>query len=171
MRTATTTYPFSASQFVTWGTHRSISPRIKGIIEHYAHHIAVSKYQLQSVPQPQNGDSWLTNENMPSVVRLATLAKSEENIALLFRDLNLYGRIDQMYQYDGTYFLVDTKSHASPTFSDQLQLSFYSFILSRLGYRMAPAAFVRSCYGNQVHYEAVDIIPHDAMSEIIGEVE
>ncbi len=108
---------------------------------------------------------------MPSVVRLATLAKSEENIAFLFRDLNLYGRIDQMYQYDGTYFLVDTKSHASPTFSDQLQLSFYSFILSRLGYRMAPAAFVRSCYGNQVHYEEVDIIPHDAMSEIIGEVE
>lgn len=92
MRTATKTYPFSASQFVTWGTHRSISQRIEGIIEHHALHIAVSRYQLQTVPQPQNVYSWLNNENMPSVVRLATLAKSEENIAFLFKDLNLYGR-------------------------------------------------------------------------------
>ncbi|BBM67931.1 hypothetical protein VA249_45770 (plasmid) [Vibrio alfacsensis] len=164
------TYPLTASQFVEWGTHPTIEPRIRGIIEHYAHHQAVITYQVHTVPQPSNDESWLSNENMPTILRMANIVKSEENIEYIYRDLRLYGRIDQLYQYSGNFILVDTKSHKEPTFSDQLQLSFYAFILANIGFKVAPVAFIRSVY-NSVDYEQLDLIPPEVMREIIDEVE
>ncbi|EOX3447453.1 PD-(D/E)XK nuclease family protein [Vibrio cholerae] len=169
------TYPLSASQFIAWGTHPFITPRIRGIIEHHAHHQAVLKYQCANFPPQKvisaDVERWMDSENMPSLIRSAALVMSEEIISTIHRDLRLHGRIDQLYQYGGWHFLVDTKSHCETTFSDQLQLSFYSFVLSKNGYQVAPFAFIRSVYGNDVHYEELDIIPSETMVEIIGEVE
>lgn len=165
------TYPFSAGEFVQWATHPSVEYRVKGLIEHHSHHLAVTKYQIHTVIKPSNDDSWLDGENMPNVIRLAQLVMSENPIAANHKDFRLHGRLDQLYFYLGEYFIVDTKSHQEPTFSDQLQLSFYSLILELLGYKMAKVAFVRSVYAENVVYEAVDTIPFAAMEEIIGEVE
>lgn len=165
------TYPFSASQFVQWATHPIIISRVRGIIEHHCHHEAVKKYQLTIVPRPTTDQSWFSAENMPDIVRLASLSMSEERIQCYHKDFRMFGRLDQLYRYSNFFFLVDSKSHKQPTFSDQLQLSFYSFILCSNGYAMGDLAFIRSIYDGKPEYHEVEIIPWAAMSEIINEVE
>lgn len=163
-------YPISASQFIAWATHPTVIHKVRGIIEHYCHHVAVRKYQLTTVVRPEAEQNWFADENMPDAVRLASLVMSETPISCVHSEFRMHGRIDQLYKL-GTFFLVDTKSHEEPTFADQLQLSFYSFILHSRGYRMVDVAYIRSTYGNTTTYKVVEIIPLPAMEEIINEVE
>lgn len=165
------TYPLSASQFVEWAMHKVNKPRVMGIIEHYVHHQTVTKYQVQTVVQPTNEDNWFSKENMPSIVRTAQLVMSEGKVSAIYKDLKLNGRIDQLYQYNGSFVLVDTKSHEYASLKDQLQLSFYALVLSLMGYKIADVAFIRSVYNNEVFYNLVELVPTEAMKEIIREVE
>lgn len=166
-------FPLSASRFITWATHRSIISQVRGIIEHHCHHNAVEKYQLTTAINHSYSEepNWFERENMPSTIRQSQLIMSERSVSSIHVNLKLYGRLDQLYQFNGVYFLVDTKSHEAPTFTDQLQLSFYSLILTKNGYRMANEAYIRSVYTGEPHYQIIEIIPLPTMLEIINEVE
>jgi hypothetical protein len=166
-------YRVSASLFVSWVTQRAVKPRVAGLIEHFAHHKAVLKYQQSSVPagqlnlqvEPTERDEWFEQESMPEILRQATIEKSELDIECYHTNLCLIGRVDQLYLLNGFGILSDTKSHATPTFRDQLQLSFYAFILQSNGYQMADFAYIRCAHGG-VSYHVVDLIPTEVMKEI-----
>lgn len=163
-------YPLTASKFRAWATHRNVSPRIKGIVEHYAHHQALLKYQrFTSVFTATNcAVAWLEHENMPLDLVSAKLLMSECDIGCIWKDLELRGRIDQAYQdSEERVILVDSKSHSQVTFSDQLQLSFYAHILRKKGYRLAEYAYIRAYNQQDIEYLDVDIIPARAFIDIL----
>lgn len=167
----TKVYRVSASLFVRWATQRSTKHRVIGLIEHYAHHQAVLKYQSPKLTTPQvtlsDKENWFENEGMPIALRQAKIEKSESDIACRFSDFHLLGRVDQFYLVKNIGVLVDTKSHAKPTFKDQLQLSFYAFILQQNGYKIADYAYVRCANNVDVSYQEIDLLPLDLMKEII----
>lgn len=167
----TKVYHVSASLFVRWATQRSTKHRVIGLIEHYAHHKAVLKYQSHNRTTPQapqsDKENWFECEDMPVELRQAKIEKSESNIACRFSDFHLLGRVDQFFLFRNTGVLVDTKSHAKPTIKDQLQLSFYTFILQQNGYKMAEYAYVRCANNIGISYHAIDLLPLELMKEII----
>jgi len=167
-------YNLTASTFLTWALHPKVKSRIRGIVEHHVHHLSVSKYQkLPKVHEKVLGDSgtsrekWFLSENMPTIIQDSLCVMSEENVRCLYADLVLIGRIDQLYGYNGQSILVDTKSHKKVTFADQLQLSFYAFILHTLKYKVTSVAFIRTVYST-IQYHEVEIIPPSAMEEIFS---
>ena len=166
----TKVYHVSASLFVRWATQRSTKHRVIGLIEHYAHHQAVLKYQLPNltIPQvpPSDKEHWFEDEGMPVELRQAKIEKSESEITCRFSDFLLLGRVDQFYLFGSAGILVDTKSHAKPTIEDQLQLSFYAFILEQNGYKIADYAYVR-CANIGISYQVIDLLPSELMKEII----
>lgn len=164
-------YSLSATDFCKW----ALSPKnihiVKGIIEHHAHHLAVKKYQLDNVTNTksisQDKIKWLEQENMPKLIASSKLIYSEKDISSNYKNIKLIGRVDQLYQLPPPYnevALVDTKSHVSPTLSDQLQLSFYQVVLSER-FAVAGFGYVRSCF-ESVNYHSVDLVPVEAMKEI-----
>lgn len=168
----------SASLFLTWAMHDKITPKIRGIIEHHVHHISVTQYQALTlnanflVEQPSaEALSWFDAENMPRILRQSKALMSENEISHIYKDLKLNGRVDQVYQHDGYHILVDTKSHSSVSFRDQLQMSFYALILYFLGYKMYDTAYIRSVQNEQVTYLEVELIPSKAMTEILDYVD
>ncbi|NGZ66606.1 hypothetical protein G6Z92_06350 [Vibrio aestuarianus subsp. cardii] len=171
-------YNLSASLFLTWALHKQVIPRIRGIIEHYVHHISVTKYQ-SLVPHPNSGSvvqhqhaaAWFDAENMPTILREANVALSESDVSIIYKDLRLNGRVDQLYKYRDGYILVDTKSHEEVTFRDQLQMSFYAIILYLKGYKLYDTAYIRSVRNGHVNYLELEIIPLDAMKEVLDSVD
>ncbi|MEZ9863893.1 PD-(D/E)XK nuclease family protein [Vibrio breoganii] len=168
-------HPLSATRFITWATHPKISPRIRGLIEHFAHHKAVLKYQrLTSVPiQVATSSScavaWYESENMPNDLMSSKLLLSESDIQATWKDLRLVGRVDQAYESkQGKVILVDSKAHPKVTFRDQLQLSFYAYIMLKNGYRVSDVGYIRSFAYQDIEYLAVDIIPALAFVEILS---
>ncbi|ELA9367457.1 PD-(D/E)XK nuclease family protein [Vibrio parahaemolyticus] len=171
-------HSLSASLFLTWALHKQITPRIRGIIEHYVHHISVTKYQsllpaaiLSSGVQHQHAAAWFEAENMPAILREAKIALSESDISFTYKDLRLKGRVDQLYKYRDGYILVDTKSHDEVTFRDQLQMSFYALVLYLKGYKLYDIAYIRSVRNGQVSYLEVELIPVEAMKEVLDSVD
>ena len=166
----------TASQFVNLLTiDRGI--RARGILEHYAHSDAVLRYQSKQdndrsvyLPDHQNASKnailWFAVEKMPSELVNAYITLSEYEINCEFGNHLLIGRVDQLYQINKNYLLVDTKSHVSATFSDQLQLSFYAYILRCKNYALLDYAYIRSAR-ETVKYNSVEIIPHLAVLELL----
>lgn len=166
-------YQLSASKFITWATHRKILPRVRGLVEHFSHHQAVVKYQrLASVPLPASASNcavaWSQRENMPLDLVTAKLLMSECEIKAIWQDLVLIGRVDQAYvDKQNRVILVDSKAHPSVTFSDQLQLSFYAYILRKNGHHIGDYGYIRSYACQDIEYLEVDIIPAVAFIEIL----
>ncbi|GAD89966.1 hypothetical protein VHA01S_030_00410 [Vibrio halioticoli NBRC 102217] len=158
-----------------WATHPKVVIRIKAIVEHYAHHKAASKYQkLVSKPVSVSNDcsAWMANENMPTDIMNAKLLLSETEIQATWKDLRLIGRVDQAYvTQSNRVTLVDSKAHSTVTFRDQLQLSFYAYILLKNGYRIDEVSYIRSFAYDDIEYQEVDIIPAQTFIEILGLIE
>ncbi len=102
-------------------------------------------------------------------VSKATESESECEIQAIWKDLVLIGRVDQAYvDKQNKVILVDSKAHPSVTFSDQLQLSFYAYILRKNGHHVGGYGYIRSyACQDDIEYLEVDIIPAQAFIEIL----
>lgn len=164
-------YSLSATDFASWCVLPENISRVRGIIEHHLHHKAVTKYQLPNcyddAREIDNSKAhWMNGENMPLSLRSSYLIASEKTYSTMIDGLKMTMRIDQLYlMRDGFYIIVDTKSHLVPTFQDQIQLSFNALVI-RKQFNVAPVAYVRSCY-EQVSYEQIELIPSEALIEVI----
>ncbi|MEZ9922257.1 PD-(D/E)XK nuclease family protein, partial [Vibrio breoganii] len=138
------------------------------------HHRAVLKYQRLTSKPVQMTDSscalaWYESENMPGDLMSAKLLLSESDIEVIWKDLRLVGRVDQAYENkQGKVILVDSKAHPKVTFRDQLQLSFYAYIMLKNGYSVSDVGYIRSFAYQDIEYLAVDIIPTQAFVEILS---
>ena len=146
----------SGSKFAEWACLDENKYRIRGVIEHFAHHVAAKKYQGRAGDNSQadNGQFSFTahtqaqrdffqRENMPLELQNSVLQMSESDISASFKALKLFGRPDQM------------------------QISFYAAILALQGLKVGKHGYVRTVNGGEVAYVKLDVPPLEVMKEIL----
>lgn len=97
---------------------------------------------------------FILKERMPKELQSARLALSESYIST-DAPRKMHGALDQLYRLtEGVHVLVDTKTrHQQRVYrKDIVQLSVYSIILRRNGYKVADYGYVRAVSPEGINY-------------------